>query len=136
MPACLLHGRLHTAAGLLGAEASHAGAVRALLSPLALQDAGLGNGKSVAEAADAFTLLFNKLAGGAVSDVGLKVPPAQAVTGAASPGMGDALQLSSVDHERGLAFSRSPAQVLGIEFGTGDETRPGLFFPRGFNSLA
>jgi len=121
--------RAPTAAGLLGAEAQHAGAVRALLAPMASHDAGWGNGMTVVQAADALIALFNRLGGGGVADVGLQPAAAQSVTGAAA-----ALQLSSVD-QRGLAIARTADAVVGIEFGWGDMNRPGLFYPKGFTTV-
>ena len=104
-----------------------------MLAAMVSKDSGL-NGKNVGDAADAIADLRNKLAGGQVSDVGITPYPGSSVAGAASPGMSRALQTADVDPSSGLIFSRTPSQVLGIVYGTGNPSAPGLFFPQGIST--
>jgi hypothetical protein len=143
---------ISTTGGLLGTEAStqhtcisasvtrgdphqayQAGAINAMLAARADEDAGIGGGKTVAQVADALSMLRNKLAGGAQSDVGIMVPPSESIVGSSS-GQSPVLQTTNADAAQGLVFSRSPEQTKSIVFGTGTATKPGLFFPDGFSS--
>jgi hypothetical protein len=46
---------------------------------------------------------------------------------------GFALQIAAVNPDTGLAFSRTPRQTLAVLYGSGDASKPGLFFPEGIN---
>ena len=48
---------------------------------------------------------------------------------------GNVLQFAAVDPQTGLVFSRTPQQVLAILYGSGDSSKPGLFFPQGINGF-
>lgn len=115
-------------------QAYQAGAINAMLAARADEDAGIGGGKTVAQVADALSMLRNKLAGGAQSDVGITVPPSESIVGSSSSGQSPVLQTTNADAAQGLVFSRSPEQTKSIVFGTGTATKPGLFFPDGFSS--
>jgi hypothetical protein len=73
----------------------------------------------------------------AVTDVGLLQPVAQSsIAQAPQPRTfagGNALQITAVDPLNGLVFARTPQQVLAILYGSGDASKPGLFFPQGIN---
>ncbi len=94
------------AAGLIGTEAYQAGAIRTLLS-----DLGAG------QATDAISALRAKLSGVA-DDVGTLIP-------------GNAYNFVSNDIN-GIAFRRTPAQVLNIAYGGGIASNFG-FFPNRVN---
>jgi hypothetical protein len=96
---------LSYAASILAVEAYHADAIR-----LALAQQGQGT------ATDAISALRAKLSG--VGDVGTNA-------------YGNPFNFSNVDAS-GLAFRRTPTQVLSIVYGGG--TSSGLFFPNGINA--
>ncbi len=96
---------LSYAASILAVEAYHAGAIR-----LALAQQNQGT------TTDAISALRAKLSG--VGDTGTNA-------------YGNPFNFSNVDAS-GLAFRRTPAQVLSIVYGGG--TSSGLFFPNGINS--
>lgn len=104
---------LESAAGILGVEAYHAGAIRTLL---------LEQAKVVTP----FGVTVNKVIG-AISNL------RDALDGAGNIDMGitsnDKVVLSPTDNNA-VAFSRSVAQVLKIVYGG---NKPGLFFPEGLN---
>ena len=96
------------AAGLLGAEGSHSGAIRGLLS-----DIGGGMATNAISAARA-TL------SGAADDVGTSIP-------------GEAYNFVDNDYN-GLVFRRTPQQVLAIVYQNATVgTTSGGFFPNGVN---
>ena len=70
-------------------------------------------------------------------DVGILQPVAQSsLAQAPNPRTfagGNAVQIAVVDPKTGLVFSRTPAQVLSVLYGSGDASKPGLFFPQGVN---
>ena len=70
-------------------------------------------------------------------DIGVLQPVAQSsLAQAPSPRTfagGNAVQIAAVDPSTGLVFSRTPAQVLAVLYGSGDASKPGLFFPQGVN---
>ena len=72
---------------------------------------------------------------GKLVDLGILQPVAQSsLAQAPNPRTfagGNAVQIAAVDPNTGLVFSRSPQQVLGVLYGTGDASQPGLFFPQG-----
>ncbi len=159
----LLNGRefISVASGILGAEAMHAGACRWRLSDrLAVITPW---NQPVWRIVNAISAYRQRLTGGCVSalccacvmlsrrgtlsrfaprrqmiqDVGLLQPVAQSsLAQAQSPRTfagGNAIQIASVEPNTGLVFSRTPQQVLAVLYGTGDASKPGLFFPRGVN---
>ena len=98
------------AAGILGTEAYHGGAIRTLL-------ANIGAG----QAADAISALRAVLSG-AADDEGILVP-------------GESYNFVTNDYN-GLVFRRTPAQVLNIVYGsTTAAGKGGLFFPNGLNGM-
>ena len=70
-------------------------------------------------------------------DISLLLPVAKSsIARAQSPRTfagGNAVQIAFVNPADGLVFARSPAQVLGVLYGSGDASKPGLFLPRGVN---
>ena len=70
-------------------------------------------------------------------DIGLLVPVQQSIIkDAPQPrtfAQGNAVQIAAVDPNNGLTFSRTASQVLGVLYGSGDASNPGLFFPQGVN---
>ena len=97
---------LEAAAGLLAVEAYHAGEIRTILYA-----------RGAFDPANRISALRGSLGGGK------------------DQGIGDANVANIVPTEgRGLAFSRSPTEVLNIVYGN-TTTRPGLFFPNGANGL-
>ena len=96
------------AAGLLGAEGSHSGAIRGILA-----DLGGGNATNAISAARAAL-------SGAADDVGTSIP-------------GEAYNFIDNDYN-GLVFRRTPQQVLAIAYQTAKVgTIGGGFFPNGVN---
>ena len=70
-------------------------------------------------------------------DIGILQPVAQSsLAQAPNPRTfagGNAVQIAAVDPSTGLVYSRTPAQVLAVLYGSGDASKPGLFFPQGVN---
>ena len=95
---------IEAAAGILGVEGYHAGAIRTLLS-------NIGAG----QATDAISALRAKLSG--VADQGTSIP-------------GQAYNFTNVD-SNALVYRRTPAQALAILYDGG--TSGGGFFPNGLN---
>ena len=104
---------LEAAAGILAAEAYHAGLVRTVLY------------------AKGVTAPALRTIAGQISDLRGKLDGAtdldQVITGPA-----DTSNIVPLD-ANGIAFSRSPGQVLNIVYGTPTSVRQGLFFPAGVN---
>jgi hypothetical protein len=48
---------------------------------------------------------------------------------------GNALQFAAVDPQTGLVFARTPQQVLAVLYGSGDASKPGMFYPQGINGF-
>jgi hypothetical protein len=69
------------------------------------------------------------------TDIGILVPVAQSsIAQVQQPRTfvsGNAVQIGYVDPQTGLVVSRSPSQVLGVLYLSGDAAKPGGFFPQG-----
>ena len=106
---------LEAAAGILAAEAYHAGLVRTVLYSKGLQT------PSLRTSADAISNARDTL--DASTDVD------QGITGTA-----DTSNIVPLD-ENGIAYSRTPGDVLNIVYLTKDATTRGGFFPNGVNGV-
>ncbi len=100
---------LEAAAGLLAVEAYHAGEIRTLLYGLGL----FGPVRAISNARDA-------LDGGGDKDQGVR-----------SGGKANIIPTDG----NGIAFSRSPGQVLNIVYLDGGRAQRGGFFPDGVNGV-
>jgi hypothetical protein len=105
---------LEAAAGILAAEAYHAGLVRTVLYAKGVNMGGL------ISAANAISAARDSLDNNGHDD--------QGITGA-TPGTSNIVPLDS----NGLAFSRNAANVLNIVYLTSSATTKGGFFPNGVN---
>lgn len=81
---------------------------------------------TVAEFTARISELRNRLGGCGIKDEGIIVPP---YLGAENRTESNVL---SADYNS-LSYSRTPPEVLRIVYGTGDEHKPGGFFPEGGN---
>lgn len=104
---------LEAAAGILAAEAYHAGLVRTVLYVKGVETPALR------VAAGAISDARDSLDGGSDVDQGIV-------------GTADMSNIVPLDAD-GIAFSRSPGAVLNIVYLTPEETGQGGFFPRGVN---
>ncbi|XP_062108843.1 ferritin-like catalase Nec2 [Humulus lupulus] len=112
-------------AGLLGVESGQDAVIRALLyerreMKVAPYDI------TVAEFTNRLSELRNKVGGAGLKDEGLVVPMALGAEGRVSGNVLSADQNS-------LSYARAPKEILRIIYGTGDERKPGGFFPNGAN---
>lgn len=80
--------------------------------------------RTVAEFTVGVSELRNRLAKCGIKDEGIVVPPSLGAEGRTS---------SNVLSANGdsLSYARSPAEILRVVYGTGDERRPGGFLPAG-----
>ncbi|KAH0464261.1 hypothetical protein IEQ34_007047 [Dendrobium chrysotoxum] len=110
-------------AGLLGVEAAQDAVIRTLLYQQLDRKVHPYN-ISVAEFTDKISILRNKLGGAGIKDEGLVVPPELGAEGKISGNViaGD---------EYSIAYARTPQEILRIGYGTGNESKPGGFFPSG-----
>ncbi|XP_019186242.1 PREDICTED: desiccation-related protein PCC13-62-like [Ipomoea nil] len=110
-------------AGLLGVEAGQDAVLRAILYERKDEEVA-PYGITVAEFTDRISDLRNKLGKAGVKDEGLVVEPSQGPEGISSGNIlaGDANSLS---------YDRTPAEILRIVYGTGNENKPGGFYPKG-----
>ncbi|MFM9927343.1 ferritin-like domain-containing protein [Variovorax sp. H27-G14] len=106
---------LEAAAGILAAEAYHAGLVRTVLYAKGIQT------PSLRTSADAISDARDSLDNSADDD--------QGITGTA-----DTSNIVPLD-SNGIAFSRSPGDVLNIVYLTKDAVNKGGFFPAGVNGV-
>ncbi len=129
-PLLLDKGVLEAAAGILAVEAYHAGNLRTNL--FALRDTEVGPGMTVAEAVQRISDLRDALAGPeADDDQGIV---GDGATDAVDGDVGEDGMANIVPADgNGLAFSRTPRQVLNIVYGSPDSPTQGLFFPNGVN---
>ncbi|KAI5658758.1 hypothetical protein M9H77_27551 [Catharanthus roseus] len=111
--------------GLLGVEAGQDAVIRTYLYERA-NIMVLPYGKTVAEFTDKISSLRNRLANCGIKDEGIVVPPS---LGAENKTWTDIL---SADYNS-ISYSRTPAEILRIIYGTGNERKPGGFFPLGGN---
>ncbi|CAL4914352.1 unnamed protein product [Urochloa decumbens] len=112
-------------AGLLGVEAGQDAVIRALLFERR-GEAVAPYGMTVAEFTDRVSELRNRLGRCGAKDEGLTVPRELGAEGAICT------NVLSADRDS-LSYARTPAQLLGILYLTGDERVPGGFFPEGAN---
>jgi hypothetical protein len=105
---------LSAAAGILAAEAYHAGLIRTVLYSKGVQTPSI-----YTDTAD-ISALRRTLDGTGDDDQGIQ---------GSSPAISNIVPLDS----NGLAFSRTTGQVLNIVYGTTAATTHGLFFPNGVN---
>ncbi|CAN6300943.1 unnamed protein product [Urochloa humidicola] len=112
-------------AGLLGVEAGQDAVIRALLFERR-GEAVPPYGMTVAEFTDRVSELRNRLGRCGVEDEGLTVPRELGAEGVLCT------NVISADRDS-LSYARTPAQLLGILYLTGDEHVPGGFFPEGAN---
>uniref|UniRef100_A0A1D1YIQ4 Desiccation-related protein PCC13-62 n=1 Tax=Anthurium amnicola TaxID=1678845 RepID=A0A1D1YIQ4_9ARAE len=110
-------------AGLLGVEAGQDAVIRAQLYVRAEEVVHPYN-HTVEEFTARISELRNQLAMCGVKDEGVVVPPYQGAEGNTSS------NVLSADPDS-LSYARTPADILRVVYGTGDERRPGGFFPRG-----
>lgn len=110
-------------AGLLGVESGQDAVIRALLferayvkvKPYAI---------TVAEFTDRLSNLRNKLGHAGLKDEGLVVKPTEGAEGRIS---GNVL----AGDKYSLSFGRTPEEILRIVYGSGNESKPGGFYPKG-----
>ncbi|CAN6312797.1 unnamed protein product [Urochloa humidicola] len=112
-------------AGLLGVEVGQDAVFRALLFERRGEVVEPYN-ITVAEFTDRVSALRNRLGRCGVKDEGLTVPRELGAEGAICT------NVLSADRDS-LSYARTPAQLLGILYHSGDEHVPGGFFPEGAN---
>lgn len=112
-------------AGLLGVESGQDAVIRTLLYQRALQRVP-PYGITVAEFTNQISELRNRLGSAGLKDEGLVVPPLQGAEGRVA---GNVL----AGDEYSLAYARTPEEILRIVYGSGNEERPGGFYPNGAN---
>ncbi|RWW72169.1 hypothetical protein BHE74_00020041 [Ensete ventricosum] len=81
---------------------------------------------TVAEFTDRISALRNRLAMCGIKDEGLLVPPELGAEGRIATNVISA-------NPNSLAYRRTPAEVLRVVYGTGNEHQPGGFLPKGGN---
>ncbi|KAF5191920.1 Desiccation-related protein pcc13-62 [Thalictrum thalictroides] len=110
-------------AGLLSVESAQDAIIRALLYERAnvkVQPYGL----TVAEFTNRISELRNRLGNSGIKDEGLVVP---LLSGAEGKTGGNIV----VGNDKSIAFERTPKEILRIVYGSGDERKPGGFYPKG-----
>ncbi|KAL3812251.1 hypothetical protein ACJIZ3_013519 [Penstemon smallii] len=113
--------------GLLGVESGQDAVVRTLLYKRFFMKVWPYN-YTVAEFTDKISKLRNNLGMNGVKDEGLIVTP-EPEQGAEGIISGNILAANSDS----LSYARTPEEILRIVYGTGDESVPGLFYPKGAN---
>ena len=129
-PLLLDRGVLEAAAGVLAVEAYHAGTVRTTL--FALRDTEVAPGLTVADAVQRISDLRDALAGPDQDDDQGIVGDGETDAVDGDDGDDDVANIVPTD-ANGIAFSRTPRQVLNIVYGSPDSPTQGLFFPNGVN---
>ena len=129
-PLLLDRGVLEAAAGVLAVEAYHAGTVRTTL--FALRDTEVAPGLTVADAVQRISDLRDALAGPDQDDDQGIVGDGETDAVDGDDGDDDVANIVPTD-ANGIAFSRTPRQVLNIVYGSPDSPTKGLFFPNGVN---
>lgn len=112
-------------AGLLGVEAGQDAVIRMYLyerANLTVHPYKF----TVAEFTNRISILRNRLGRCGIKDEGIIVPPELGAEGRSCT------NVLSADRDS-LSYSRTPAEILRITYETGDEHRPGGFYPRGAN---
>ncbi|KAL9859339.1 hypothetical protein AtNW77_Chr1g0046741 [Arabidopsis thaliana] len=110
-------------AGLLGVESGQDAVIRGMLYARAAHIV-YPYGVTVAAFTDKISDLRNKLGKAGVKDEGLIVPK---FMGAEGQVIGNVL----VGNELSLSFDRTPEEILRIVYGSGNESVPGGFYPKG-----
>ncbi|XP_040377512.1 desiccation-related protein PCC13-62-like [Oryza brachyantha] len=113
-------------AGLLAVESGQDAVLRALLFERRREPAAGDAVATVAEITDRVSALRNRLGRCGVKDEGLAVPAWLGAEGRICT------NILSADADS-LSYSRTPAELLRILYLTGDERKPGGFFPDGAN---
>ncbi|WVZ85494.1 hypothetical protein U9M48_032416 [Paspalum notatum var. saurae] len=111
-------------AGLLAVESAQDAVIRTLLYERGMTRPMASYGVGVAEITSHISDLRNELGRRGVKDEGLVVPPEDGPEG---------LTVGNViagDH-LSLAYDRTPEEILGIVYGTGNPAQHGGFFPQG-----
>ncbi|KAL7003096.1 Ferritin-like catalase Nec2 [Sarracenia purpurea var. burkii] len=112
-------------AGLLGVESGQDAVIRTYLYERAEEKVAPYN-ITVAEFTTRISELRNRLAGCGIKDKGIIVPPQ---LGAENRTETNVLSANSYS----VSYSRTPAEILRVVYGTGDERTPGGFYPDGGN---
>ncbi|MCO5550113.1 hypothetical protein L7F22_003593 [Adiantum nelumboides] len=112
-------------AGLEGVESGQDGVIRAYLYERRNERVS-GYIYTVAQFTDAISNLRNRLGRTGVVDEGLVVPMCLGAHSSTTQNVLSADRFS-------LSYSRTPEQILRILYGTGNESLPGAFYPRGAN---
>ncbi|MCA2146164.1 ferritin-like domain-containing protein [Citrobacter portucalensis] len=112
-------------AGLLGVESGQDAVIRTLLYEKANEKVQPYN-LTVADFSSRISQLRNQLGMCGIKDEGLIVPPTLGAEGKTES------NILSADADS-LSYERTPQEVLRIVYGTGDEHKPGGFFPNGGN---
>ncbi|KAF5731456.1 desiccation-related protein PCC13-62 [Tripterygium wilfordii] len=112
-------------AGLLGVESGQDAVIRALLYERGAEKVVPYN-ITVADMTDRISKLRNQLAMCGIKDEGLIVP---LELGAENRTTSNILSADSYS----LSYSRTPPEILRIVYGSGDERKPGGFYPKGGN---
>ncbi|KAF8017739.1 hypothetical protein BT93_H2821 [Corymbia citriodora subsp. variegata] len=112
-------------AGLLGVESGQDAVIRALLYERATWEVK-PYGITVAEFTDRMSELRNKLGHDGLKDEGLVVP---LHLGAEGKIKGNVL----AGDKYSISYDRTPEEILRIVYGSGDESVPGGFYPKGGN---
>ncbi|XVF66069.1 hypothetical protein PTKIN_Ptkin10aG0004600 [Pterospermum kingtungense] len=110
-------------AGLLGVESGQDAVIRALLYQHAKKKVSPYN-IMVAEFTDRISILRDKLGRAGTKDEGLIVPVTSGAEGKIS---GNVL----AGDENSVAYDRTPEEILRIVYGSGNESIPGGFYPKG-----
>ena len=128
-PLLLDRGVLEAAAGILAVEAYHASNIRTVLFARRAEE--VAPGITVAEAAQRISDLRDQLEGPTDTDKGI-VGDGAADPDGVDTGEDDVSNIVPAD-ANGIAFSRTPRQVLNIVYGSASNPTEGLFFPNGVN---
>lgn len=112
-------------AGLLGVEAGQDAVIRTYLFERATLEVKPYK-RTVAEFTSRISELRNRLAKCGIKDEGIIVPPQLGAENKTSS------NVLSANYDS-ISYSRIPAEILRIVYGTGDEHIPGGFFPKGAN---
>ncbi|KAK1560928.1 hypothetical protein Q3G72_032413 [Acer saccharum] len=112
-------------AGLLGVESGQDAVIRTLLYEKALLPVA-PYGMTVADFTNKISKLRNELAMCGIKDEGLIVP---IQLGAENRTKSNILSANA----NSLSYSRTPPEILRIVYGSGNESKPGGFYPKGGN---
>ncbi|XP_010468925.1 PREDICTED: desiccation-related protein PCC13-62-like [Camelina sativa] len=113
-------------AGLLGVESGQDGVIRTLLYERQYETVEEYGGVTVAELTNEISILRNELGMCGIKDEGLCVP---LWLGAENRTTSNILSADAYS----ISYDRTPQEILRVMYGTGDEHRPGGFWPCGAN---